>query len=96
MRPEKFRYEMDRAFNKWFDTDTLDEFKPLLREMKRVWPKWAKESNDYREGEDTYMYKTFESIHNNFFYVSDRWQCAFRLKWLIDGFEGGHFGVLEK
>lgn len=91
MRFEKFRYLMDKAFV--FNAGQMSFVcdKPLLREMKRVWDKWSKEEDDYRDGYETYEYKTRESINNNLHYVSDRWRCAFRLKWLIDGVEGGHF-----
>lgn len=85
MRPEKFRYEMNKAFDQWFETKTVDAFKPLLREMNRVWVKWAKEENDNRTGIETYGYETSHSIRNNMHYMSDRWRCAYRLKWLFDG-----------
>lgn len=85
MRPERFRYEMNCAFDQWFDNKTTHQFLPLLREMKRVWKKWSKQENDFRSGEESYGYASQESIDSNLFYISDRWRCAFRLKWLIDG-----------
>ena len=87
MRPEKFRYEMNKAFDHWFENKSVDKFRPLLREMNRVWKKWAKEENDYRPGIETYGYENAESIRLSMFYISDRWRVAFRLKWLIDGIE---------
>lgn len=87
MRPERFRYEMNRAFDQWMRNKSIHQFRPLLREMKRVWKKWAKEENDYRTGEETYGYTDNENIRRNMMYISDRWRCAFRLKWLIDGIE---------
>lgn len=89
MRPERFRYEMNKAFDYWFKTKTVDKFLPLMREMKRVHTKWAKEDGDYRSGNETYGYSDRESIETNMFYISDRWRCAFRLRWLIDGIESG-------
>jgi len=88
MRPEKFRYEMNKAFDSWFETKTTDKFKPLLREMNRVWKKWAKEEDDFSGGEETYGYPDDVTTSDNMLYISDRWMCAFRLKWLIDGIEG--------
>lgn len=85
MRPEKFRYEMNKSFERWFEAGTTDKFVPLLREMDRVWRKWASEEEDYRTGEETYGYSNRDSVENNMGYISDRWRCAFRLKWLIDG-----------
>lgn len=87
MRPERFRYEMDKAFDHWFLEDSAEKFIPLLREMNRVWVKWSKEENDCRGGDETYGYRNAASVINNMFYISDRWRCAFRLKWLIDGLE---------
>lgn len=89
MRPERFRYEMNRAFDVWWETKTVSQFKPLLREMNRVWKKWAKEHGDYRTGEGTYGYKDGERVNRDMRYISDRWNCAFRLKWLIDGLSSG-------
>lgn len=87
MRPETFRYKMNQAFDHWCETKSISHFLPLMREMKRVWKKWSKEEDDFRAGEETYDYKSQESMNNNMFYISDRWRCAFRLKWLIDGIE---------
>lgn len=85
MRPERFRYEMNRAFDTWIADRTTHQFFPLLREMKRVWLKWAKQEDDYQTGNESYGYK--EDNSNCMMYISDRWRCAFRLKWLIDGLE---------
>ena len=87
MRPETFRYKMNCAFEHWLETKSTAQFFPLLREMKRVWKKWSKEENDFASGETSYGYASAESVHNNMCYISDRWRCAFRLKWLIDGLE---------
>lgn len=87
MRPERFRREMNKAFDMWMDDKSTYQFLQLLREMKRVWKKWSKEEDDFRSGEESYGYKSQESVRNNMFYISDRWRCAFRLKWLIDGIE---------
>lgn len=39
---------------------------------------------DDRSGEETYGYDSLDSIKDNLVYVSDRYNCAFRLRWLID------------
>lgn len=90
MQPASFKRELYAVFDTWFDTKQFVVSKPLLREMKRVWPKLAKQDNDFRNGYESYGYETPESIYNNLHYISDRWFCAFRLRWLIDGIEGGH------
>jgi hypothetical protein len=40
--------------------------------------------DDWRSGEETYGYENQESIMGNLFHISDRWGCAFRLRWMID------------
>ena len=89
MRPERFHYEMNIAFEEWYKTKSVNKFLKLLREMERVWPKWAIRDGDSRSGEETYGYKDQERIKYDMFYISDRWNCAFRLKWLIDGIKNG-------
>lgn len=89
MRPEKFRYEMDRAFDEYFETKSISRFLQLTSEMDRVWKKWSKLDVDSRSGEETYGYESEESVMNNMSYISDRWRCAFRLKWVLDGVRSG-------
>lgn len=91
MRPERFRYEMNKAFDHYFETGSVTKFKPLMREMKRVWKKWSKRDEDYRSGFETYGYNNAEEVKLHMAYISDRWYCAFRLKWIIDGIEGDVF-----
>jgi hypothetical protein len=85
MRPETFRYKMNRAFDYWTDTKSISSFLPLLREMDRVWKKWSERDDDYRTGDQTYGYADEYRIEYDMWYISDRWNCAFRLKWLMDG-----------
>lgn len=39
---------------------------------------------DYRSGKETYGYDDLESIQYSLSYISDRWKCAFRVRWLIE------------
>lgn len=43
---------------------------------------------DYRSPLDTYGYKSEEDIGGNLFYISDRFNCQFRLDWVL--------GLLDK
>ena len=47
-----------------------------------------KDDNDKRCGHETYGYN---NVFNDMLYISDRWNASFRLRWLIDGIENGHF-----
>lgn len=90
MRPQKFRYLVNMAIQHRMKTGSSEKFtKPLIMRMIREWYKMAKCENDYRRGSETYGYKDQESIDYNILYISDRWNCAFRLKWLIDGVADG-------
>lgn len=91
MRPETVHYRLNQAFDHWFETKELVVSKQLLRGMNRLWKRWAREEEDFQTGDETYKYVTPESINNNLLYVSDRWRCAFRLRWLIDGLEQNKF-----
>jgi len=39
---------------------------------------------DCRSGEEVYGYESEESIIGNIDYISDRWKCAMRIRWMID------------
>jgi hypothetical protein len=47
-----------------------------------IWEVRARD-NDYRIGEDVYGYDSPESILLNLQYISDRWNVAYRLGWLL-------------
>ena len=39
---------------------------------------------DFRSGEESYGYNTQEYIEERMSYICDRWNCAFRIKWILD------------
>jgi len=90
MKLETLRVRLNKAIEIWLTTKNNEEIKKLIKPMEKRWLLWAKEENDYREGEDTYGYSDSESVENHMLYISDRWRCAFRLKWIIDGVNSGH------
>jgi hypothetical protein len=79
--------KIQNAIDQWLSTKDNTQLIELLLPMKRLWKNWADEEGDYRGGADTYGYDA--SIDLNMSYISDRWKCAFRLKWIIDGLENG-------
>lgn len=89
MRPEKLHRELNNAIKLWKQGKDSSVFYKLLPSMNKQWKKWANEEEDFRTGHETYGYKNTDSIANTMMYISDRWRCAFRLKWLIDGVESG-------
>jgi hypothetical protein len=46
---------------------------------------------DDRSGYETYGYDNKETIRDRLFYISDRFNATFRLRWLRDGIDGNHF-----
>ena len=66
----------------------------IMEDMLVLWESLAKEEQDYRGGE-VYGYDT-GTIENTLKYISDRWRCSFRLKWLIDGVQQTKFKILER
>lgn len=88
MKPKKIIPLVNKAINRWLSCKDNSKFRPILRDMKKLQKGYAKEESDYRSGDETYGYSA-DSIENTMLYVSDRWRCASRLKWLIDGIENG-------
>ena len=90
MRPEKLKYLLSLEFDKFFKTNEFKISKYLLRELKKEWSKLVKHEKDGRSGKETYGYSP-ETIENTLIYISDRFYCTFRLKWIIDGIEQNKF-----
>ena len=61
-------------------TSTLKRLKNLELTLVQIWKQRAKEEEDYRTGEEVYGY---EDNQKQFNYISDRWNCAYRLAWII-------------
>ena len=57
-----------------------------LKEIKKdlIYLYRLKDEKDFRSGKETYRYETQESIESNLRYISDRWNCMFRIRWLLD------------
>ena len=93
MRPEKFRYLLDRAIQHRLKTGSNALFYAQLRRaMHRAWERHARDENDYRTVAELngYTFDSSEHIEGTLSYISDRWRCAFRLRWLIEGIEQGY------
>lgn len=64
------------------DNSRLMAVKP---ELEQLWQLYSDQEKDYRPGSETYGYG--DDVYEDMVYISDRWKCAFRLKWIIDGLE---------
>lgn len=65
--------------NKIYLSKSLDKLKVVYNEL-------LSEEYDNRSGYETYGYN---NVQEDMDYISDRWKCAFRVRWMIDGIENG-------
>ena len=65
---------------------TVDTAKTIIKavepDLLSIYPDLAAHENDYRLGNDTYGYEE-SNILGNLSYLSDRWNAAFRIAWLL-------------
>jgi len=86
MRPHKFRRAVDDAILHRLQTGSNAKFTPrLIHRMEREWRRLSALEEDYRKGTETYGYDG--DVRYDLMYISDRWRCSFRLRWLLDGLE---------
>lgn len=71
----------------------IKELLPCLSWLKRYYEKVltkkekefvSYKSVSYKSGYETYDYLSNESILNNLDYISDRWRCDWRVRWIIN------------
>ena len=92
MMPNKFWWTTHKAIRHWIKTGSNEKFTPyLIRRIEREWKRCAKQENDYRELSELngYGFDDSESIRWTMIYISDRFVCSFRLKWLLEGLRNG-------
>jgi hypothetical protein len=80
---------VQRGIDHWLSTGENLLLVDELRFLEKMWGELSRNENDCRRGDETYGYANAESIKLDMEYISDRWFCAFRIKWLIDGLENG-------
>lgn len=76
---------ISNAIDYYLETDSTDKFMPIFKEMFELWVKLSEEEQDFRNGFETYGYS--DDNYYQMMYISDRWKCAYRLKWILDGIE---------
>lgn len=86
----EFKKIMDYCYEAPFNLHyAMGELARYEKFLKRLYWKRVKEEKDYRTGDLTYGYEfDCNSIMWHISYISDRWNCAFRIAWLI--------GLIEK
>ena len=94
MRPETEKQKISSIlWNEFIEKDGLKKntmseiigrLKTVEPELIRLHDRAQREYPDDRPGEETYGYKDEASIKSNLEYISDRWNCAFRIRWILD------------
>ena len=66
--------------------DSLADIQSHLHPIKEDLLAMAKyyQDDDPRTGMETYGYQSVDAIKDNLYYISDRWSCEFRIRWLLD------------
>jgi hypothetical protein len=81
------------VFSKFYNTNdmTVAEAKAIIAPYVgsiQAQIKWFEDTDyfgaDTRNGKETYGYKSDEHILSNLMYISDRFNCQFRLRWTLD------------
>lgn len=78
-----------RAIDQWLKTGDNTLLVDEMPFLEKMWSELSREENDTRPGVETYGYIDDDQIKDTMSYISDRWFCAFRIKWIIDGLENG-------
>jgi len=60
------------------------ELVDLLPALRSLHVCFMKGNTDNRSGEETYGVETNTTWNEDLQYISDRWGCLFRVRWLID------------
>ena len=64
------------------------ELLDVLRDNKKYLTYLYKLNNisekDFRTGEESYGYNNQEYIEERMSYICDRWNCGFRIRWILD------------
>ena len=87
------RYNISKVFDDWYFSERLTfnyenfilDLINVEPDLRHLWSISSKETQDFRTGEESYGYADPEYELS---YINDRWNCAFRMNWLI--------GLIEK
>ena len=69
----------DRTF-----TELLEDLNQNKKYLLYLYKLQCTSEKDFRTGEESYGYSNQEYIEERMSYISDRWNCAFRIRWILD------------
>lgn len=89
------RYKVYRVFDKHYferERDIEFDFIKLMKDLYDIrkylvicYKETLAYDKDFRTGEESYGYTKEEcNIRERMSYISDRWNCSFRIRWILD------------
>jgi len=78
----RYLYKVHKFFEEPIDYK-LKNVDSILPELKKLYRISLHVDRDHRNGIETYGYDP-KTIRSDFAYISNKWNCSFRIKWLID------------
>ena len=94
MRPQKAKREINKVLWRYFIengdlqkmslSDIIEKLKVIEPHLKKMYDIAIKNDQDFRSGKETYGYKSIERIKDDLTYISDKWNCSFRIRWILD------------
>ena len=82
------RYNISKVFDYWYFSEDVEfnylgfikDISEVEKDLYDLWKQKSKKEYDFRTGEETYGYSDPEY---DLSYINDRWECAFRINWLL-------------
>lgn len=74
-----FTPKKDRTF-----IELLEELQQNKKYLEYLYKLQSASEKDFRTGEESYGYSNQDYIEERMSYISDRWNCAFRIRWIMD------------
>ena len=74
-----FIIKRERSFS-----DLLSELDKNKKYLEYLYKLSLVNEKDYRSGEESYGYDNIDYVKERMSYISDRWNCAFRIRWILD------------
>jgi len=84
---ELVKPELTYLYNKGIKYDTLKYIKCSKKNLNKVTNKEVCIEPYLRDGKETYGIGTSEEIEENMSYISDRWRCSLKMRWILDVLE---------
>lgn len=68
----------------WVFVELLESLRGNIKYFKYLYRLNLTSEKDFRTGEESYGYNNREYIEERMSYICDRWNCAFRIRWILD------------